>query len=313
MVTKVHRDALRGEIGSLRLLVEKTAAVDPLGSRSLRKRLENLEAELRAIEAQETRSANVALIFDGAVVRGSSAIEADFAGKALLDYQELIAKHVAVNEGGLAQRGRLSDDVHRQAKMNITGLVHGSFGFVLEEDDSEQLGMFESPAYLAVQEVNSLLADVGSANDEAFDGRLAELDSRIFNSLKRFVGHLHRSESTLRVADQDRELRFDKSSVARAFERVSRVDIEEGDETLLGELLGLVPVQRRFDFRRSDNGEILQGRVAPTLSADYLERIEEEGVIAGGQWRATIRTKTVHHPDGRHASVSHLLVDLVLI
>lgn len=127
MVTKVHRDALRGEIASLQELLAKSEDRDPLGSRSLRKRLANLEAELEAIEAHVGRSASVALVFDGGAVRGSSGIEADFAGKALLDYQELITKHVAVNQGGLAERGRLAEQVHRQSQMTITGLVHGSF------------------------------------------------------------------------------------------------------------------------------------------------------------------------------------------
>lgn len=313
MVTKVHRDALRGEIASLRELVVKSDGRDPLGTRSLRKRLAKLEAELDAIEANETRSANVALVFDGAAVRGSSSIEADFAGKALLDYQELIAKHVAVSEGGLAERGRLTDEVHRQSKMNITGLVHGSFGFVLEEDNSEQLGMFETPANLAVKSVTELLQDVAAAQGAAFEARLEDLDARIFQALKRFVGHLHRADSTLKLAEEQRELRLDKESVQRAFERVSKVDIEELEETVEGELLGLVPVQRRFDFRRNDTGEVIQGRVAPTLSADYLERIDQEGVIAGGQWRATIRSKTLHHPDGRHSTVTHLLIDLIAL
>ena len=313
MVTKVHRDALRGEIASLRELIGKSADRDPLGSRSLRKRLATLEAELEKIEAHQSRSANVALIFDGSAVRGSSGIEADFAGKALVDYQELIAKHVAVSEGGLSERGRISDQVHRQSQMTITGLVHGSFGFVLEEDNSEQLGMFESPANIAVKSVTELLKDVTAAQDGAFDARLQDLDARIFQALKKFVGHLYRADSTLKVAEEERELKLDKESVERAFQRVSRVEIEEFEETFEGELLGLVPVQRRFDFRRNDTGEVLQGRVAPTLSADYLERIDREGVIAGGLWRASVTMKVLHHPDGRHSNVAFLLTDLIAL
>ncbi len=313
MVTKVHLDALRGEIASLRELLANSGDRDPLGSRSLRRRLNNLEAELAAVEGRESKTANVALVFDGAAVRGSSAIEADFAGKALLDYQELIAKHVAMSEGGMAERGRLPDQIHRQSQMTITGLVHGSFGFVLEEDNSEQLGMFETPAHQAVRSITELLEDVAATSGVAFEARLQELDARVFQSLKRFVGHLHKADSTLKVAEEKRELRLDKESVQRAFERVSKVDIEEDEQIVEGELLGLVPVQRRFDFRRNDNGEVLQGRVAPTLSADYLERIDREGMIAGGQWRATIRSKILHHPDGRHSTTTYLLIDLVAL
>ena len=173
--------------------------------------------------------------------------------------------------------------------------------------------MFETPAFQAVKSVSDLLKDVAATQDAAFDERLQELDARIFQALKRFVGHLHRADSTLRVAEEQQELRLDKASVQRAFERVSRVDIEEEEDVVEGELLGLVPVQRRFDFRRTDSGEVVTGRVAPTLSADYLERIDKEGIIAGGNWRATIRIKTLHHPDGRHSTVTHLLVDLIAL
>ncbi len=71
MVTKIHRDALRSEIGSVRALLERSAGTDPLGSKSLGKRLMSLEAELAGIEKQEGNIANVALVFDGEPVRSS--------------------------------------------------------------------------------------------------------------------------------------------------------------------------------------------------------------------------------------------------
>jgi hypothetical protein len=311
MVTKLQRDAISGEIASLRDLLERTGDVDPLGAISLRKRLSVLEAGIAELQEAEAHVANVALVFDGEPVRGSSAIEAQFAGKALQDYQELIAKYVAAEAGNLAERGRLPDQVHQQARMNVTALVHGSFGFVLEEDAGDQLGMFETPAQKAVKAVTDLLEHVAASDGRAFDELLDDLDVRIFQTLKRFIGTLHRAKSTLRLSEQERELKLDTSSVERAFERVSQVEVDESDELIDGELLGLVPVQRRFDFRRADNNDVLQGRVAPSLSADYLDRIEREGRIAGGRWRATIRTKTVLHPDGRHTSISRTLIDLI--
>lgn len=310
MVTKLHRDALRGEIASLRAMLQRSFERDPLGALSLRNRLTRLESELQEMEEHSPHVANVALVFDGDPVRGSSAIEADFAGKALQDYQELIAKHVAVEGGQMADRGRLPDQIHKQARMNVTALVHGSFGFVLEEDASDQLGMFETPAQKAVQAVTNLLKDVAAPDGRSFDAKLDDLDARIFSTLKRFVSTLHRARSTLKIAEDQRELTLDMSSVERAFDRVSRSEVDEVDEVLEGDLLGLVPVQRRFDFKRGDNGEVWQGRVSANLSADYLERIEREGILAGKRWRAVVRSKSVHHPDGRHVSVSRLLIDL---
>lgn len=311
MVTKIHRDAVRGEIASLRAMLERTAARDKLGSLSLRQRLQTLEKQLASIEGEVRNVANVALVFDGGSVRGSSSIDADFAGRALQEYQELITKQMATAElGGLAQRGPLPTEHQRRARLNITDLVHGSFGFVLEEDNSEQYQIFESATMVAVTHVTDMLEGVSSVDSNWFDERLPEIDVRVFQTLKRFVSLLHKSESTLKVAEENREIKLDSSSVLRAYERVSQTEIDEIDETVPGELLGLAPIQRRFDFRKNDNNEIISGTVSINLSADYLERIERDELVAGRSWRALIRTKTVQKADGRRPSITRTLVDL---
>lgn len=311
MVTKIHRDALGSEISSIRQLLEHSAGRDPLGERSLRKRLEKLESERASLERRDSL-ASVALVFDGEPVRGSSAIEADFAGRALQDYQDLISKQMASSIGHTAERGRLPQQVYADSKMTITGIVHGSFGFLLEEDGANQTEMFDSPAKVAVESITNLLDNVSSIDGRGFEDALETLDVRVFQTLKKFVTTLRRSRAVLKLSEDVREMRLDSYAVERAYERVTQSNVEENDEAIDGELLGLVPVQRRFDFRRSDNGEVLQGKVSVNLSEDYLERIEREGMIAaGGQWKAVIRTKEVHHADGRHTSVSRMLVDLV--
>jgi hypothetical protein len=134
-------------------------------------------------------------------------------------------KQVATEGGVLAERGRLPDDVHQRSRMNVTSLLHGSFGFVLEEDSEGQLGMFESPAHRAVQSVNSLLEAVSAIDGRVFDERLHDLDVRIFQTLKRFVGTLHKSHATMRIAEEERELKLDFYGVERAFDRMARVSI----------------------------------------------------------------------------------------
>lgn len=312
MVTKVHRDALRGEIASVRGLIEKMGPRSVLSSASLRKRLEKLETELAKIEGEVSTAADVALIFDGGPVVGSSAIDADFAGRALQDYQELVTKQVASSDfGGLAERGRIQQQAHDEARMNVTALIHGSFGFVLQENRADEPQFLESATKKAVADISTLLADIAAVNRAAFDGRLQEVDSRIFHTLRRFVNNLYKASSTLRISEQEREIKLDQESLGRAYERLRDTEVVETDEVLTGELLGLVPIQRRFELRRQDSGEVIQGRVSPHLSADYLDRLEREGLMAGRTWRAVVRTKTVEHPERRHASITHTLVDLV--
>lgn len=311
MVTKLHRDALKSDIASVKALLDRIKGRDPLGEISLAARLRLLEDQLRAVEQAPVTRANVALVFDGEPVRGSSAIDADFAGQALQDYQELITRQVASVAGaGLGARGPIPQQLKQQSRLNITALVHGSFGFMLEENDGGQQALLESPTHAAVRSVTDLLQGVAAADERWFEGHLPDLDVRLFASLRTFVSTLYKAGSTLKVSEEERDLRLTPADVERAYERISQVDVEEVEETVEGELLGLVPIARRFEFRAA-NGEVISGRVAESLSADYLERLEREELIGGKGWRAIIRTKTVTRPDGRHSSVSRVLADLI--
>lgn len=311
MVTKVHLDALKGEAASVQGLLARLGDRDILSSISLRQRLTQLQEEIARYERELPTQANVALIFDGEPVEGSQSIDADFAGKALQTYQDLLTKQVAVASGELRERGRLPQQAHDAARMHVTSLVHGSFGFVLQEAGSEQAALFESPAKAAVREVSNLLRTVSAPNEGPFEQLIEELDERVFSTLKRFVGIVFKGNATMRVAERDVELRLDPGSLERAYQRLSATDVSESEDVVVGELLGLVPIQRRFDFRSRDNGQVITGRVSQLLSAGYLERIENEGLIAGREWRARIITKVVEHADGRHLSTHHTLVDLV--
>lgn len=310
MVTKLHRDALRSDIASVQALLARAQGKDMLGEISLRARLQGLKAQLQEMEASSSTTAHVALVFDGAPVRGSSAIDADFAGQALQDYQDLITRQVAsVAPMGRGTRGAVPAHIRQQSRMNITALVHGSFGFMLEENDDGQQPLFESATHAAVHSVTDLLVGVAAADERWFEGHLPELDVRLFASLRTFISTLHKAGSTLKLSEEERDVRLMPADVERAYERISQVDVAEDEGTFEGELLGIVPIARRFEFRTSD-GEVLSGRVAESLSADYLERLDHEEMIGGKGWRALIRTKTVTRPGGRQSSVSNVLLDL---
>lgn len=313
MVTKVHLDALKSEAASVEALLARTNDRDVLSRISLGHRLEELQQEIAEHEDEIETAAGVALIFDGDPVSGSASIDAEFAGKTLQNYQELISKQVAFAAGMLGERGPVPTEAQDAARMHIKALVHGSFGFVLEEAHADEPNMFDSPVKAAVAQISDLMVDVTAQNLQAFERRLEDIDFRVFNTLKKFVSVIYKAGATMRVAEKNREVNFDLVSLGRAYERLRETDVSEIEEVVEGELLGLVPIQRRFEFRRKDNAEIVKGRVSQILSADYIERLEREGIMAGRQWRATLRIKSVEHPDGRHASVVHTLIDLVQI
>jgi hypothetical protein len=313
MVTKIHLDSLRSEVFEIQRLIETVDQRDILTSLSLRQRLLSLQEQLAAEEQDAGTAAEIALVFDGGPVFGSSAIDAAFAGKALQEYQELITKQVAIDGVGLAQKGPVPVEMRDVARMQVTDLVHGSFGFVLQETTADEPEFFESPVKVAMTKVSDLLAAVAARDPKLFDDQLDHLDLRMFASLKKFFSNLHKSNASLKLSERTREISLGNSDVSVAFARLQEVDVSESQEVVRGNLLGLVPIQRLFEFRRLDTGEIIKGRVSQMFSEGYLDRIEKEGLVAGKEWQASILTRLIEHPDGRHATIKNFLLDLIEI
>lgn len=133
MLKKLEVDALKADLAALTaLLAARTEDDDPVGWLQLSSRKADLERELTQIEATPETRAAVALFFGGRPVLGSKGIAANFAGKAIDRYQDLLAKRYASLESGpLGDRGPVP--LHPNAQMLITEVARGSFGFMLEE------------------------------------------------------------------------------------------------------------------------------------------------------------------------------------
>ena len=84
---------------------------------------------------------------------------------------------------------------------------------------------------------------------------------------------LNRSyDEILEVSD----LTFDLGAVERAYERAEHTTIDEEEFSIEGELLGMIPIGRRFEFKRKDDGKIISGKVGLLFSQDYLDRVSKE-------------------------------------
>ncbi|OYY02146.1 MAG: hypothetical protein B7Y73_09580, partial [Acidocella sp. 35-58-6] len=72
---------------------------------------------------------------------------------------------------------------------------------------------------------------------------------------------------------------FDYSAITRANERAEITSIEEEIFEIDGELLGIIPIGRRFEFRRKDDGTILKGKVGLLFSQEWLNRNSKERLL----------------------------------
>jgi hypothetical protein len=307
-MNKLERDALLADLAAVDAILVSLPENDHMGRMSFGSRKAQIQRELAEIAQRSDTLAAVALFFHGEPVLGSRAIDTEFAAKALERYQEIIAKKLAATEtGGLAQRGPVPSK--KASRLNITNVVHGSFGFILEEDPSDGPQLLKSSLKEATEEVTGILGRFSGQRDEDYDEAVAEIDQRVFSAFRQFFKVLHNDGATLRVVEGESDRQFGWDAVERAHRRVEETRIEESDRPVEGVLLGVIPIGRRFELRPVDTGQIISGRVGPLLTQEYLERIENHQETIGKQWVAVLRTRTVHRP-GRNPQITYMLLDL---
>ncbi len=311
MPVSFERDILESDLAAVEGLLKRVGPRDRLARLTLSKRKSSIEAELHKLADTRHTTASVLLSFEGGPVRGSYGIDADFAGRALQDYQELLAKQAAAHDnGGLARKGPVPD--RQMSRLNITNVVHGSFGFLLEEDGADQPQMIDSALLISVKKITDLLRAFSDLDQNSFEQALNEIDPRVFLSLKDFIEDLYRGGATLKLIEDDRQVVFDSLAVATARERIIATEVSDSEVILNGELLGVVPIQRRFDFRVHPSQEDIKGKVGEQFSADYLERLHKEQTMIGRPARAKLNRRTIRRIDGR-LTEEWTLIDLTLL
>lgn len=275
MVTS-RSDFLKAEIAAVEKLIQGLVPHDVLGRLSLEERLDDLRNDLLALGDEGTEpplTEGLALLFEGDPVVAGSAIEADFSAKAISHIQEIAAQLNARREGReLALAGPIP--FRREARLFITGLKAGSFGFVLDkapgqpEDDQSSIRPI-------LQDMAKIIVSA-SESDEALDDTVPGLDQRTLNSLKDFFTHVSTHNASLHLISHSIDRNINNEELRKAAQRVSLVHItDERIVELKGKLLGILPESRQFEFVRHDNEHTLKGRVSRQSSyADLLSIAE---------------------------------------
>ena len=302
MPHKLRIDALQAELAELRnLKTEAQEMGDIVGESQCSERIEEVETEIERLNSAETPFANVALYFSGRPVFGSRGIAAEFAGKALEHYQEMVSRWYAKQElGVLGERGRIP--MRASTNLMVTGLTHGSFGFVLEEL-SKQDELHETALKEVVSDVSHLLFTASAENDSEFERILEDLDSRTLVVMRDFFKELDSKEATIRVVEDKTEFSLDSMAIGRGRMRTEATEIEEKSEPISGVLLGLLPEHRRFELRVHD-GETLYGTVTKDAAAQFDEAVQEGRVSAQTYCEAECLVREVR-PLNREARLTY--------
>ena len=282
--------ALSSEIAQLEALLRRLPEEDILGRMGLSARRDELFAELSSLQEGADTLASTALYFGGKPVIGSTGIRADFAAAMIAEFKDLVVKIWATtNAEEMGARGPIQHQ--GDVELHITGLLHGSMGFLIEEIDPKGPPLFESPTKVAANKAAAIIVDVADIEDEKYQHSVEALQPRVFQSVLGLFGTLHRAEATVRVVDGLRDVVLDRTSVDRAYVRLEETRVDEDEMLPEGQLIGIIPYGGRFEFLPKD-GELIRGKVAPTMSETFLQRLQDEQSI--GKWfHARIRHRSV--------------------
>lgn len=270
MPTLLSIEALEAD----RLYVERQlveAGDDPWDTARLmwESRLVDINKQISALATARSSYANVALIFDGQPVVGSSDIRLGFTTKILNSYQNVISIALASgNTKELSQRGPLpSADLSR---LFIRDLVHGSMGFILEEVASEQMTMVPTALKDTVENTTRLLEILSSESDEIFEETLASTQPRLISAVHRFAKVLHIARASTKIVGDDQRLTLTMEDVDRLSRRLNEVKVTESEDKVIGTLLGILPESREFELKPMDNDKpTIKGTISEVLVLKY--------------------------------------------
>ncbi|MGR2740207.1 hypothetical protein ACUY1T_17320 [Billgrantia sp. Q4P2] len=289
MPKKLNVDSLSSEIKTLNeLLSSARQSGDFVGEMQLEHRICELSSKLELLKegSVSDNSASVALFFGGQPVLGSKGIAAEFAGTALEQFQDLIAKVFANNEvGDLGERGKVP--FKASSELMVTGLARGSFGFVLDEM-SEQIQMESSQLSHVIDKAALLLRDSAAQDDAVFESILEELEPRTLIALRDFFSNLDSSKATIRVVEKELDFTLDGPSIHRAKVRTEATSIEEKTIEIEGTLVGFLPEHRKFEL--ADNaGKLFYGS-ATKEAVDQFTKATDSVIGKNCLIKVTVKT-----------------------
>ncbi|MBT9561255.1 MAG: hypothetical protein IV100_35000 [Myxococcales bacterium] len=256
---------LLGEKTAIERMIAETPQEDVLDLASLYARLKSVVGALSQAKPDEREPARVRLTFKGRPVIGSHGIFAEFGMKAVNGFAESVTAMAASLIAPLAAMGPIPN--RDQHQLLITNTALGSFGFELEEHRIGQLTLGDGSAVAqALDRTQSLLRGTQGSDDELADSAV-EADRRALDKVRAFLEVLADNEAVCTVQFGESIVEFtDVGQVRTGIERLSQENLREEPEELRGELQGVLPKARVFEFKLAESSQVIRGKISPSVS-----------------------------------------------
>jgi hypothetical protein len=291
MTTRRHREFLRNQLLETERL-QQLAGDHPLMSVAYAERVDEVRKALEAVPAGQ-KEARTVLFFSGKPVQGSVGIDANFAGRVLEPFQNMVMADYADRwHGTVGSRGRRPGEA--ESRLLLTGLPRGSFGLELSKADSDEL--FEEGQLADTLAHVTRLVESASRSDEDFASELDETAPRVIQNLKDFLGAVAKGDAGLRLETGDFRCTLSPIQANEAFERVSGTITNDEPLEQKGVFKGLLLESWKFDFV-NDDGHKISGKVDDNLTLEQVEAMARE--FFNRECTASLMKTTVLFKNGR--------------
>lgn len=242
----------------------------------LESRLERFRARIEGVR-RPSAPKKAYITFRGKPVRDSSGIAAGFGAKALSAFSDAVMMATMSASGELGERGRMPDRGINEPF--VTGFATGSFGFELEISDADheqQERIFvKNPAETAIENIQDLLHLSSSGSDDELSALADEIHPRSVRKIVSFLELMHRNDAWCAIHFGGNKFQFrDAGQVKRSASRLGENNVHESEESIRGELQGILPQRLMFELRRLDDDFVISGKIGREAGdSDSLRRL----------------------------------------
>lgn len=272
-----RNSALTSEIARLERMISRIPESDVIERAAFEERLEIAREEyvrLGAVpEPERTR-----VTFRGSPVTDSSGMKADFGGKATLAFSDAFAAVVAGKKEKLKFMGPIPEKARTQ--LMITGTVTGSFGFEFQLPNlpKDYFPGGDGPG-ASLERLFEILRLSADGSDEEVADVIADMHPRAVRKVAEFLGLMADSQAWCSLEFRQKVFRYRNSDhLKKSVDRLSSENIKEDLLDFRGELQGVLPRQRTFEFKAFDDGSVIKGKVGHliddvgVLNKEFLHR-----------------------------------------
>lgn len=243
-------------------ILEGIPEEDWISRMSFEGRLASIRAKLEGVEPPEPPKKAV-LTFRGEPVRGSEAMNADFAGKITNYFNDVVVSIAASLENRLGYMGRISGKQENQ--LMITGTALGSFGFEYEIPNT--YGEEKGTSELALENLIKIFEASAEDDDEALSEIVDEIHPRAARKIADFLAYIAKEEAYCGLGVGDSRYQFKNvEAIGKAAAKVKSDNIKRGQERFSGKLLGALPNSREFEFKQDSGNQVIKGRIGMDIS-----------------------------------------------